>query len=66
MKLIIKSAFQFTLSSVKITHGHDGRCRLIIEKVDPGDSGCYKLVLSNKTGEVSTQSSIAVTRKLCH
>ncbi|XP_062553320.1 obscurin isoform X6 [Armigeres subalbatus] len=48
---------------IKITHGHDGRCRLIIEKVDPGDSGCYKLVLSNKTGEVSTQSSVAVTPK---
>ncbi|XP_065086396.1 obscurin isoform X3 [Ochlerotatus camptorhynchus] len=48
---------------VKITHGHDGRCRLIVEKADPGDSGCYKLVLSNKTGEVSTQSSIAVTPK---
>ncbi|XP_053686874.1 obscurin [Sabethes cyaneus] len=48
---------------VKITHGHDGRCRLIIEKVDPGDSGCYKLVLSNKSGDVSTQSSVAITPK---
>ncbi|XP_058829179.1 obscurin isoform X2 [Topomyia yanbarensis] len=48
---------------VKITHGHDGRCRLIIEKVDPGDSGCYKLVLSNKSGDVATQSSVAVTPK---
>uniref|UniRef100_A0A8D8NTA4 Muscle M-line assembly protein unc-89 n=1 Tax=Culex pipiens TaxID=7175 RepID=A0A8D8NTA4_CULPI len=48
---------------VKITHGHDGRCRLVIDKVDPGDSGCYKLVLSNKSGDVSTQSSVAITPK---
>ncbi|EAT34172.1 AAEL013559-PA [Aedes aegypti] len=48
---------------IKITHGHDGRCRLVIDKVDPGDSGCYKLVLTNKTGEVSTQSCVAVTPK---
>ncbi|XP_058464862.1 obscurin isoform X3 [Malaya genurostris] len=48
---------------IKITHGHDGRCRLIIEKVDPGDSGCYKLVLSNKSGDVATQSSVAITPK---
>ncbi|XP_052566288.1 obscurin isoform X5 [Culex pipiens pallens] len=48
---------------VKITHGHDGRCRLVIDKVEPGDSGCYKLVLSNKSGDVSTQSSVAITPK---
>ncbi|XP_055536222.1 obscurin isoform X8 [Wyeomyia smithii] len=48
---------------VKITYGHDGRCRLVIESVDPGDSGCYKLVLSNKSGDVSTQSSVAITPK---
>ena len=52
--------------SIKITHGHDGRCRLVIDKVDPGDSGCYKLVLTNKTGEVSTQSCVAVTRKFVY
>ncbi|XP_055610564.1 obscurin isoform X2 [Uranotaenia lowii] len=48
---------------ISITHGHDGRCRLVIEKAEPGDSGCYKLVLSNKSGDVSTQSSVAVTPK---
>ncbi|XP_049294890.1 obscurin isoform X7 [Anopheles funestus] len=48
---------------VKITYGHDGVCRLVIENCLPGDSGCYKLVLSNKSGDVTTQSCVAVTPK---
>ncbi|XP_053676585.1 obscurin [Anopheles nili] len=48
---------------VKITYGHDGICRLVIENVNPGDSGCYKLVLSNKSGDVTTQCGVAITPK---
>ncbi|XP_052897549.1 obscurin [Anopheles moucheti] len=48
---------------VKITYGHDGICRLVIENCLPGDSGCYKLVLSNKSGDVTTQCCVAVTPK---
>uniref|UniRef100_A0AAG5DF48 Muscle M-line assembly protein unc-89 n=1 Tax=Anopheles atroparvus TaxID=41427 RepID=A0AAG5DF48_ANOAO len=48
---------------VKITYGHDGICRLVIDKCLPGDSGCYKLVLSNKSGDVTTQCGVAITPK---
>ncbi|XP_061508158.1 obscurin isoform X8 [Anopheles gambiae] len=48
---------------VKITYGHDGICRLVIDNVLPGDSGCYKLVLSNKSGDVTTQCGVAITPK---
>ncbi|XP_050073153.1 obscurin isoform X1 [Anopheles maculipalpis] len=48
---------------VKITYGHDGICRLVIDNVLPGDSGCYKLVLSNKSGDVTTQCCVAITPK---
>ncbi|XP_035904934.1 obscurin isoform X4 [Anopheles stephensi] len=48
---------------VKITYGHDGICRLVIDNVLPGDSGCYKLVLSNKSGDITTQCCVAITPK---
>ncbi|XP_058062873.1 obscurin [Anopheles bellator] len=48
---------------VKITYGHDGVCRLLVENCLPGDSGCYKLVLSNKSGDVTTQCCVAITPK---
>lgn len=53
----------FRCFSVKITYGHDGICRLVIDNVLPGDSGCYKLVLSNKSGDVTTQCGVAITRE---
>lgn len=41
----------------------DGSIKLRIEKVKPGDSGAYKLVIKNKNGDNVSQSAVAVERK---
>ncbi|XP_069669104.1 obscurin isoform X4 [Periplaneta americana] len=45
---------------VKLTAQPDGSVRLYIEKVVPTDCGAYKLVATNKNGEASTISAVAV------
>lgn len=41
----------------------DGNIKLRIEKATPGDSGAYKLVITNKNGDNSSQSAVHVESK---
>jgi hypothetical protein len=48
---------------VKLTASPDGSVRLYIESVVPSDCGAYKLVATNKIGEATAISAVAVKRK---
>ena len=45
---------------IKLTTTHEGKVRLVIERVLPSDSGCYKLVVANPSGDVTSFSAVAV------
>lgn len=49
--------------SIKTTVLPDGTVKLEIERVEPADSGAYKLVLTNQNGENSDLCAVAVRRK---
>jgi hypothetical protein len=48
---------------VKLTALPDGSVRLYIDSVIPTDCGAYRLVATNKNGEATAISAIAVKRK---
>lgn len=48
---------------VKLTALPDGSVRLYIDSVVPTDCGAYRLVATNKNGEATAISAIAVKRK---
>lgn len=49
-------------NSVHLTNAPDGTIKLEIENAQPEDSGAYKLVVSNPSGENAALCAVAVKR----
>lgn len=53
----------FFVISIRLINNPDGTIKLEIDSAEPADSGAYKLVLSNPSGENVCLCAVAIKRK---